>query len=245
MFPGLRVAVVVPAYREERLIAKTIRSMPAWIDRIVVVDDGSDDETASAAEETRDPRLIVHRHDENRGVGAAIATGYRLAFERGADIAVVMAGDAQMDPEDLPRVVAPVARRRAGYAKGDRLSFPEARQRMPLTRWLGNHVLAWLTRIATGLPVRDSQCGFTALSRDAAARVDLAAMWPRYGYPNDLLGALARADVPIEEVTVRPVYADEKSGVSLRDALFVIPGLLVRAAWRRWRRTRRALAVSS
>lgn len=228
------MAVVVPAYREARLIGRTLRAIPAWIDDVVVVDDGSDDDTAGAAERHGDRRVRVVRHPTNRGVGAAIATGYRHAFEAGADVAVVMAGDAQMDPDDLPRLLQAVGQG-AGYAKGDRLSWPEARKRMPWTRWLGNHILAALTRWATGLDVRDSQCGYTALSREAASLLDLESIWPRYGYPNDLLGAMATAGVTVQEVPVRPVYRDEESGVGWRDAVIVIPALLARVAWRRWR----------
>lgn len=232
------MAVVVPAYREARLIGRTLEAIPAWVDDIVVVDDGSDDDTEAAARRQGDARVRVFRHPQNRGVGAAIATGYRRAFDAGADVAVVMAGDAQMDPEDLPRLLRAVAGG-AGYAKGDRLSWPGARAMMPTARWLGNHVLATLTRWATGLDVRDSQCGYTALSREAAAALDLDALWPRYGYPNDLLGALASAGVAVEEVPVRPVYRDEESGVGWRDAVVVIPALLARIAWRRWRGERR------
>ncbi len=232
------MAVVVPAYREARLIERTLTAIPPWVDDIVVVDDGSDDDTADVARRHDDRRVRVYRHTKNRGVGAAIATGYRHAFEAGADVAVVMAGDAQMDPIDLPRLLRPISRG-AGYTKGDRLSWPGARELMPPARWLGNHVLATLTRWATGLDVRDSQCGYTALSRDAAMALDLDSLWPRYGYPNDLLGALAAADVTVEEVPVRPIYQDEESGVGWRDAVLVIPALLTRIAWRRWRGERR------
>jgi glycosyltransferase involved in cell wall biosynthesis len=229
----VRISVVVPAYNEARLITRTLRSIPAYVTHVVVVDDGSADDTARNAQALNDPRVEVVRHRENRGVGAAIVTGYLTAFGRGADVCAVMAGDGQMDPADLERLVRPVITGQAAYAKGDRLSFPEARQAMPLSRWLGNLVLARLTGLAAGLPVRDSQCGYTALSREAAQQLPLHKLWSRYGYPNDLLGMLRERNLPVSEVTVRPVYADEESGIRLWHALFVVPFVLVRVLVRR------------
>ncbi len=233
MLFGLDVAVVVPAYCEERHIARVIRTLPPGVDRVVVVDDASPDRTAERALGEGDTRVVVVRHAVNRGVGAAIATGYARAFADGADVAVVMAGDAQMDPRDLEALVAPIARGEADYAKGDRLSWPDARRRMPFSRYVGNRALAALTRVVTGVPVRDSQCGYTALSRAGASHIPLDELWPRYGYPNDLISFAALAGLRIREVPVRPIYADETSGVGVRHALFVVPYVLARAAVRR------------
>lgn len=230
---GRTIAVVVPAYNEECLIQRTLRGIPAFVSQIVVVDDASHDATSERVRAVEDPRVLLVRHASNAGVGAAIATGYRVAFERGADVCVVMAGDGQMDPHDLPALIKPVLTGEAAYVKGCRLSYPGARERMPWTRWLGNLGLGLLTRWATGLAVRDSQCGYTALARHAADVLPIQRMWPRYGYPNDLLGMLAEAGLPMREVTVKPVYADEQSGVGLRHALFVVPYVLARVLLRR------------
>jgi glycosyltransferase involved in cell wall biosynthesis len=207
--------------------------MPDYVRQILVVDDASQDGTQEAALAVNDPRVQVLRLPENRGVGAAIAAGYRFCFARGAQVCVVMAGDAQMDPRDLPRVLAPVLRGEAEYVKGDRLSFPAVRRHMPWTRWLGNSVLSVLTSVATGISVRDSQCGYTALCRQAGEQLPLEQLWARYGYPNDLLGMLAERGMRVHEVVVRPVYADEVSGVGLRHALFVVPFVLLRVLARR------------
>jgi len=223
MLHGATVAVVVPAHDEARLIARTLASIPAWVDRVVVVDDASSDDTKGRAEGCGDPRVTVVRHAVNRGVGAAIVTGYREAFEAGADVAAVMAGDAQMDPADLRAVVEPVARGEADYVKGNRLAHPDARRAMPLFRLVGNHALSALTRLATGLDVHDSQCGYTAMHRRVAERVRLQRLWPRYGYPNDLLSRLAVARLRVRDVPVRPVYADEESGIRTHDLLVSFP----------------------
>jgi glycosyltransferase involved in cell wall biosynthesis len=213
---GPQITVVVPAYREAERVARVIRGVPPEVSRIIVVDDASDDETAGAARSTDDARMIVIRHDRNRGVGAAIVTGYRAAMQAPGhprDAFVVMAGDAQMDPADLPRVAAPVLAGEAGYVKGDRFGARDTLRVMPKARWVGGQALSRLTSRAIGLPVSDSQCGYTALSREACERLDLASLWPRYGYPNDLLSQLALRRIPIREVPVRAIYAGERSGL--------------------------------
>jgi glycosyltransferase involved in cell wall biosynthesis len=226
MRAAVRVAVVVPAFDEAKLIGRTLASVPRWVDDVVVVDDGSRDATARVVLAAADPRVHLVRHSSNRGVGAALVTGYRAAFARGADVAAVMAGDGQMHPDDLPALVDPIARGLADYVKGDRLSHPEAFARMPPARWLGNHALSALTRAATGLSVRDAQCGFTAMHRRVPARVDLDRLWPSYGYPNDLLSRLAVAGLRVREVPVRPLYGEEVSGIRARHLATCFPIVL-------------------
>jgi dolichol-phosphate mannosyltransferase len=229
MWRGARIAVVVPAYSEERLIGRTLGAMPAWVDHIVVVDDASPDATAEVASSRGDERILIERHAENRGVGAAIATGYARALALGADVMIVMAGDAQMDPVDLEAVVAPVVAGEADYVKGNRFRHRDAGQ-MPWARRLGGRALSALTRACFDLEVDDTQCGYTALSARAARAIDLADLWPRYGYPNDLLGLLAAEGLCIREVPVRPVYADESSGVRPWHVLLIAGVILRRRA---------------
>jgi dolichol-phosphate mannosyltransferase len=227
-----RVAVVVPAFREERLIGRMLGGVPGFVDTIYVVDDASPDATLEAARRAGDPRLVCVRHAENRGVGAAIVSGYRAALADGHDVLAVMAGDDQMHPDDLEPLVRGVLAG-AAYAKGNRFRHAEA-GRMPLARRAAGQLLSFATRLATGLAVSDCQCGYTALSARAARELPLAELWPRYGYPNDLLGMLAARGLRVLEVPVRPVYADEASGVRPWHALTVL-GVIVR----RHRRERR------
>ena len=239
---GARVAVVVPAYNEERLVARTLRTIPDYVDHVVVVDDASTDRTADEIASVADERVELLQHDRNRGVGAAIVTGYRRAFAAGAKVAAVMAGDGQMDPRDLDALLAPVLSGETDYAKGDRLSHREVLARMPLTRWLGSHGLSAMTRLTTGLDVRDSQCGYTALRREAFARLDaldsMDALWPGYGYPNDLLSRMAVAGVRVADVIVRPVYGDEESGIRARHLVTAFPRVLATSLARRVRAAR-------
>lgn len=228
MFRNAQIAVVVPAYNESRHIEATLRAMPSFVDHILVIDDGSRDDTTARAQGVDDARIQVVRHQRNSGVGAALRTGYQRAFAAGADIAVVMAGDGQMDPGDLPALLAPVVTNEADYAKGNRLAHPDVGTRMPPARLLGNVVLSFLTRRATGLSIHDSQCGFTALHRRIGERLPWHALWHGYGYPNDLLGMLQQHGARVRDIVVRPIYADEQSGVRLRHALVIIPYILTR-----------------
>lgn len=237
MIGSRRVVVVVPAFHEERLVGRVVATMPAFVDVVVVVDDGSRDETSSAALAPGDPRVRVVRHPRRRGVGAAIASGYRAALhetDHPRDAIAVMAGDGQMHPEDLRAVVLPIVSGASDYVKGDRFSDESVRRSMGLPRWVGGQVFSRLTSLAVGRSISDSQCGYTALARGAAEALDLDDLWPSYGYPNDLLGQLAARGLRIEEVPVRPVYGSERSKLRLRH-LPPIFFLIGRAAVRRAR----------
>jgi len=213
MYEGLRVAVVIPAFDEENLIGQTVSSVPDFVDHVIVVDDASTDGTSEAGR-----GAIVIRHASNMGVGAAIATGYRKALSMpGApnDAFVVMAGDGQMDPRDLPALIAPIASGEAGYVKGNRFAHATIGD-MPLARRAGVGIFSILTSAAIGQRVHDSQCGFTAISRAACSAIDLDALWPRFGYPNDLLGMLARAGVTIAERPVAALYPHARNHLGAR-----------------------------
>ncbi len=235
MFDGKRVAVVVPAYDEEALVVETLRGIPEFVDKVYVVDDASSDATGDRAKELGDPRVEVIRHERNKGVGAAIVTGYERALEDGIDVACVMAGDNQMDPQELQGLVEPVARGEVEYAKANRLVSGEAWKVIPHTRYLGNAVLSLLTKIASGYwHVADSQAGYTAISRGALERLDLDRLYPRYGFPNDLLVHLNVENARVRDVPSRPIYnVGEQSGIRLRSVVPRISWLIFKAFW--WR----------
>jgi glycosyltransferase involved in cell wall biosynthesis len=235
MLEGKRVAVVVPAFDEERLVGETLRGIPEFVDRVFVVDDASRDDTAAAAEAVGDGRVLVLRRDRNGGVGAAIATGYRQALAEAIDVTCVMAADKQMDPAELRGLVEPVARGDVEYAKANRLVSGEAWKVIPRTRYLGNAVLSLLTKIASGYwHVADSQAGYTALSLDAIRRLDLDELYPRYGFPNDLLVHLNVQNARVRDMPSRPIYdVGERSGIRLRSVVPRISWLLFKRFW--WR----------
>jgi glycosyltransferase involved in cell wall biosynthesis len=237
MLDGKRVAVVVPAFDEERLISTTLSGIPGFVDRILVIDDASCDETAERARGTGDPRVEVISHERNQGVGAAILTGYRRALEEGIDVTCVMAGDNQMDPADLEAIAGPVARGEVDYAKANRLFTGRAWELMPHTRYLGNAVLSLLTKIASGYwHVADSQSGYTAIGRSTLEILDLDRIYPRYGFPNDMLVHLNVINARVRDVPSRPVYdVGETSGIRLSRVIPAISWLLTKAFFWRMR----------
>jgi glycosyltransferase involved in cell wall biosynthesis len=238
MFGENKIAVVVPAHNESRLIARAVAVVPDFVDDIIVVDDASDDGTSDVLKrEVKRPGLHFLRHEVNLGVGGAIVSGYRQALGLGADIVVVMAGDAQMDPADLPRLITPIITGDADYSKGDRLSWPGVATEMPIVRYFGNHALTRLTRFTSGYrQLRDSQCGYTAVSARALNRINLQGLYQRYGFPNDLLAHLKSANVRLAQVQVRPIYGSEQSEISWFTAFVRVPLVLMRSFAGRRRR---------
>jgi glycosyltransferase involved in cell wall biosynthesis len=235
MLEGKRVGVVVPAHDEEKLIATTLRGIPAFVDRIYVVDDGSRDATVERARELGDPRIEILTHERNRGVGAAIVTGYKRAREEALDVACVMAADNQMDPADLEQLALPVVRGELDYAKANRLVTGEAWTLIPRTRYLGNAVLSMLTKIASGYwHVADSQSGYTALSKRMLDELDLDRVYTGYGFPNDFLVHLNVWNARVRDFPSRPIYGvGEQSGIRYRHVVPRISWLLVKGFF--WR----------
>ena len=235
MLDGKTVAVVVPAFDEEKLLGETLAGIPAFVDTIYVVDDASRDATAERARASTDSRVRLIEHERNRGVGAAIVTGYKQAIADRMDVTCVMAADNQMPPDDLEAICAPVVAGDVDYAKANRLFSGEAWELIPHARYLGNAMLSLLTKIASGYwHVADSQSGYTAISLPMLERLDLDRIYPRYGFPNDLLVHLNVRDARVRDVPSRPVYnVGEQSGIRYSRVVPSISWLLLKAFF--WR----------
>ena len=235
---GWRVAVVMPAFNEQLQIESAIKSVPPWIDSLVVVDDGSTDLTHQKAISVL-PEFGKIVRTNGLGVGGAIATGYaEVISQLESDnvsthdwAVVVMAGDGQMDPKDIDNLLTPLTR--VPFVKGDRFSHHEGLGRMPKNRRLGSWVLGKLTSLASGREVNDPQCGFTAVTVDALLQWDWVSEWQGYGYPNWWLLNIGSDSIPFESVPVKSVYRDEKSGIKVFKFLPRISLLLLTGLWRR------------
>lgn len=210
--------MVVPAYQAESRVRAMLAGVPGFVRRIVVVVDGATDSTAREVEAAAalDPRIVRVTHDANRGVGAAMRSGYRRALEDGADLVAKMDADGQMDPAFLASLLLPVAMGRADYAKGNRFVHSREIRSMPAARLLGNAVLSLMTKLSTGYwNLLDPTNGYTAVSREALAAIDLDRLDDGYFFESSMLVELSLARAVCADVAIPARYAGETSHLSV------------------------------
>lgn len=232
----LRIAVVIPCYRVAAAIEAVVRSLPDWIEHVVLVDDASPDATGERLGELERsvPGVVTLRHERNQGVGGAMVTGFRKALELGADVVVKLDGDGQMDARFLPALLQPILEGRAGYAKGNRFRTARDVGRMPAVRIGGNIALTFLTKLASGYwHVFDPQNGYVAISREALERIPLDALDRGYFFENSMLAALNVESTPVADVPMPAIYGDERSNLRIWHVTAAFPFKLLRATARR------------
>lgn len=232
MYRDKRIGVIVPAHNEEKLISKTIKSIPDFVDRIIVVDDCSTDGTLAIVKKLKQSigeRLVIVHHKKNCGVGGAMVTAYKESLKHDCELIALMAGDAQMDPADLPVLLDTAIDKEIDYVKGNRLLHKNVRNNMPKHRYIGNSILTILNKIATGYwKTMDPQCGYTVINRLALETIPLERLYPWYGVPNDMLVMLNVYNFKVKDVVVNPVYGIEKSGIKLYSYIPKVSFLLLR-----------------
>tara|TARA_Y100000748_G_scaffold195482_1_gene163706 strand:- start:1955 stop:2899 length:945 start_codon:yes stop_codon:yes gene_type:complete len=237
MYKNKSIAAVVPCYNEENQIFKVISTMPDFVDHLIIINDASTDKTLEIVTKQMQnyKKIFLINHKKNQGVGGAIASGYKWARDNNYDIAVVMAGDAQMDPKDLTAILDPVANGKVDYSKGNRLSSGKAYKEIPKIRYYGNAILSLLTKIASGYwHIADSQNGYTAINKKSLKLINWDKMYKRFGQPNDLLVRLNINNLQVQDVHINPVYnIGEKSEIKIHRVIFTISWLLLkRFFWR-------------
>jgi glycosyltransferase involved in cell wall biosynthesis len=222
------VGVVIPAKNEALHIGDVLLHLPKGVDLAVVVDDRSTDDTAQVARNVDAPCEVVVLSGPGEGVGAAIDTGhqYLLGHLRQPFVSVVMAGDGQMNPNDMDDLLEPILAGRADHVKGNRKSHPEGFNRMPVLRQWASSLLAFFTTLAAGQRVQDPQCGYTATSSEVLNQWPWERSWKGYGYPNFWLINLSKAGWRIEEKPVQSIYRNETSGIK-RGRFFVTVGWMM------------------
>jgi glycosyltransferase involved in cell wall biosynthesis len=225
MHSGWHVGVVIPAKDEELFIGGVLDTIPNFVDSVVVIDDGSSDDTSKVAKSYQDKSydLTVIRL-EGKGVGGAIDTGHIEMLRNCPEpfVSVVMAGDGQMDPNDVIKVITPIIEQRCDYVKGNRFIHVDGLGNMPKLRIFASKVLAFLTTLAAGIAVSDPQCGYTATSHKVLKEWNWAKSWNKYGYPNYWLIELSRLSFSVVEVPVKSIYGSEKSNLKMLRFLFSV-----------------------
>ena len=211
------IGVVIPARNEEDFISGVLQTIPTFVDNVIVVDDGSEDSTADICKQFLNSRYklsIIQNH--GNGVGSAIDRGHQelLDISDKPFISVVMAGDGQMNPDDMENLIQPIIQEKADYSKGNRFIHREGTGKMPLIRKIASIILSFFTTLASGLRISDPQCGYTATSFKILETWDWEKSWKGYGYPNDWIINLTKNSWRIKEVPVKSIYGSEKSSIN-------------------------------
>lgn len=234
LFRTYKIGVVMPAYNEENLIKEAISSIPAYVDKIFVINDASTDLTGKIINSMADSRVVPIHHEVNRGVGAAIINGYKHALAEKMDVVAVMAGDNQMDPSQLPKLIMPIIDGKADYAKGNRLLSKGMRRGMPPWRVFGNAMLSMITKIGSGYwNIADPQNGYTVISKYALETIDIDSIYPYYGYCNDMLLKMNAFGLKVVDVTIPARYGTEQSKIKYSKYILKVAPMIFRGfLWR-------------
>lgn len=234
MYKDHRIAVVIPAYNEEDFLPAVIKTIPPFVDQVIVVDDCSTDATFQAATTAADSRTRVLQSPKNQGVGGSTLLGYDAALEAGCDIVVKMDGDGQMDPEQLPHLLDAIVDSGYDYAKGNRFLDPESLPEMPKVRLFGNIALTFLTKLATGYwQVFDPQNGYTAVRASTLQKLNRKAIHRGFFFENDMLLQLSLVDARVKDVAIPTRYGSEVSSLSPLRIIGTFPRLLIHRTIRR------------
>ena len=229
MYKEHKIGVAIPAYNEEDHIEDTIKTLPDFVDKIYVVDDGSKDKTAEIVMTLTDQRIHLLQHEVNKGMGAALVTGYKAALKDEVDVIVKMDGDNQMDPEQLPNLIEPIIEEKADYTKANRLLSPEYRRGMSKWRFFGNAILTFLTKIGSGYwQVMDPQNGYTAVSRRVLERIDIDSIYPYYGYCDDILVKLNVYGYRVMDIVMPAKYGNEHSKIKYSKYIIKVSLMLLK-----------------
>lgn len=230
-----KIAIVIPAHDEEKLIKPTILGVPKYVDKIIVIDDGSKDKTYDTICGIQDARIEVIKHKVNKGLGSALVSGYTKTLEENFDIVITVGGDNQMDLKELPLFIAPIMKDEADYVKGNRF-LNESWKKMPLARLFGNTFLSAIEKFATGYwRVFDTHDGYTVMNKKALKAVNWEELWTGYGYNADILCRLNIAGLRVKDVSRTAIYLKGARQTQIRTALYigmVIPLIIKMYIWR-------------
>ncbi len=217
------IYIVLPAYNESKVIGNVIEELKQRNLNIIIIDDGSSDETYKIAEKSlKNFNGFIYRHSINRGVGAALKTGIEAALQKDADLIVTFDADGQHDPEDINSLIIPIINGEADIVNGYR-NFEE----MPVSKKLGNQIMNMITWIFYGIRVKDSQSGFKAFDRKAAEVFEIHSRG--FGVISEIMGEVKKHNLKLKEVPIKTIYTDYSmtKGTNLKVGLKILFKLIV------------------
>jgi glycosyltransferase involved in cell wall biosynthesis len=219
------VSVVIPCYKVSNHILNVLSSIGPEVNRIYVIDDGCPEKTGNFVEsKCKDKRVKVLYHDENRGVGGAVKTGYKEAMKDRSEIVIKIDGDGQMDVMQIFSLIAPIQKNEADYTKGNRFFDLDTLNNMPTVRLLGNAILSLITKFSSGYwSIYDPTNGFTAISKSALEKLNLDKVDERYFFESDMLFRLNLIKAVVKDVPMPPQYGNEVSNLSVLNSLWRFP----------------------
>jgi dolichol-phosphate mannosyltransferase len=219
------VYVVIPCYKVRKHITDVLKAIGDEVDKIIIVDDKCPENTGQFVQENiKDPRIKVIFHNKNKGVGGAVKTGFRIALQEGAEIAIKLDGDGQMNPLLIPYFIKPIIDKKADYVKGNRFYNLDALNIMPSLRVFGNSALSLVNKIVTGYwNIMDPTNGFVAIHKNALQLLPLDKISNKFFFESDMLFRLRIVNAVIYDLPVNAKYGNEKSNLSIKNVLFKFP----------------------
>ncbi|HEY8240674.1 MAG TPA: glycosyltransferase family 2 protein [Kiritimatiellia bacterium] len=201
-----RVAVVIPAYREETRISRVVTEVLKYCKDVIVVDDGSPDRTGEVAKAAG---ATVLKHDVNQGKGVSLNTGFQYVRKQGFDVVITMDADGQHAPAELPKFIEAYERTHIPVLIGSRMAELKT---MPRVRRWTNLFMSWLLSRLMGQYVADTQCGFRLYRCDVLPFVPVGA--ERFAAESETLLRMADRGIRMDSVRISTIYGDEKSKIN-------------------------------
>jgi len=219
----VKICVVIPTYNEAKAIGSLIRKIRQQELEVVVIDDGSQDNTSEIA---KDNGAIVLRNEDNEGKGASLIKGFRYAQDRDFDAVIVMDGDGQHLPEEIPYFIRLAQYSNSGIFIGNRML---KRKDMPLIRILTNKLMSWFISSLAKQKIPDTQCGFRLIKKEVLEKINLKTS--KYETESEIIIKAARLGFKVESVPIKTIYNGEKSQINPAIDTLRFIKFIVRELW--------------
>jgi len=206
-----KIWAVIPAYNEGKNISPIVRKTKRYITNVVVIDDGSRDNTGESAGKAG---AFVLSHAVNLGKGAALKTGCDYAISRKAEGIVVLDADAQHNPDDIPRFIEKLGRYDIIF------SYRKSSRKMPMVLRFGNWFISWIVALLYGINLNDTQCGFRAFTKQAYGRIRWNAS--NYSMESEMISKAGKERLKYVQIPIQTIYSDKYKGTTVVDGVKIV-----------------------